>query len=639
MATNVVYRRDFTTSYHVINPLLVPDYDHNRMIDGRDRSKAVQNEMFHFWKNDDDDEGDVDGNDIPGDGTADSSDMAVDGTRDLVDWFPVYLDLKPTLEAFDSLGYKYVLATLETNEFNVIFSELKPWESGNYLTDLSNANATVSAVVHTINSNGYQLTTAFLDGIMNDDKGIILVEGRYSTSQPLQLRILSATNGVVLIKDMPLQISGVEEMCRYLNLRSVCGDTSGGASHTGEPSNNPNALNEQKNVVFIHGFNESPDAGRGNIAETFKRLYWSGSKAKFTGVAWRGDMGATHYHASVTNAFATAPDLAWHLIDLHDIQGEEVNVVAFSLGNMVVSSALQDWSADVDRYFMLHAAMAREAYDPGQYDSDMRHIYWRDYTNRLYTSKWYQLFPQGDGRNDLSWAGRFTAVVGPQVYNFYSSGEDVLQNLSDGGAGFGALWDIIWGRYQYVWCIQELWKGRYWDFVGGSTYGGWGFTDNHDYYTATTDEYNNVTWTLWDASTANQQVTNMDLKTVPFFDSDAPVPSLLQEPDNPSGAGSQFATDNRAQLLAETVPALSFAAGANPLLILNEYSQTQNINMQHRVENGQVIDEGLQNGWPAERMSGWSGDRWLHGDYRTIAYLHVYKLFDDIVKTKGHLDQ
>ena len=288
------------------------------------------------------------------------------------------------------------------------------------------------------------------------------------------------------------------------------------------------------------------------------------------------------------------------------------------------------------RYFMLHAATARESYDAGQMDADMRHILWRDYTNTLYASKWYELFPREDGRNALTWKGRFTSVVGPQIYNFYSSGEEVLQNLSDGGIGFGQFWDMIRGRCQYAWCIQELWKGRFWDVVGGSTFGGWGFTGNPAYCTASTDEYNNVTLTLWDPATANQQAMNMDLRAVPFFNSDAPVSSLLQTPDDPGGAGSQFAVANHAQLLAKMVPALSFAVGANPLGAL---PASQNVNMQHREQDGQVIDAGLQNGWPAGRMLGWSGDRWLHGDYRTVAYLNVYELFDDIVKRRGHFDQ
>ncbi|MFO7534753.1 MAG: hypothetical protein R6X19_03565 [Kiritimatiellia bacterium] len=119
----------------------------------------------------------------------------------------------------------------------------------------------------------------------------------------------------------------------------------------------------------------------------------------------------------------------------------------------------------------------------------------------------------------------------------------------------------------------------------------------------------------------------------PAPDSDTPVQSLLQEPNNTNGAGSQFATANRSLLLAETIPALSFATGANPVQGIEDLGG-MNINMQ-----SQVVDGGFQNGWPAGRMSGWSGNRWLHGDYRAVAYIYVCELFEDIVKSKGHFDQ
>ena len=182
--------------------------------------------------------------------------------------------------------------------------------------------------------------------------------------------------------------SGVEDMYRYLNLRNYAGDLSGGLSRTGEPNNNPDTLLNNKHVVFIHGYNEDVEAARGNIAETFKRLYWSGSKAKYTGVTWYGDEGvATEFHANVINAFETSPGLTVYLNELKNLNNEEVNVIAFSLGNMVVSSAIQDYGASVDRYFMLHAAVAKEAYDSGEFDEDMIQSDWRDYTNRVYASK------------------------------------------------------------------------------------------------------------------------------------------------------------------------------------------------------------------------------------------------------------
>ncbi len=598
----------------VIRPRLVPDYDHDRDIDDADRARAETNEVYRFWANDDNDVDAVSGDDTPGSSSPDFGGEAVDSVRDLVDLFPVCVDLGFADDALDLSGFRFALNQRDSL-LRFMTTDLTPEQAGKYLTDLATAESVAAKDLQLIT--GMDRGTFFDPSILRSGRGIILAEAA-RTDDPLELTVFSRYGMPLITRSLPLSISGVEEMFRYLNLRPAAGDTDGGGiSYTDEPENNPDSSSNGKHVVFIHGYNESPDEGYGNIVETFKRLYWSGSKAKYTGVAWRGDMGATRFHTSVINALVTAPDLAQYLGTL---QGE-VNLIAFSLGNMVASSAIQDWSAGVDRYFMLHAAMAKEALDAGQYDADMRHVYWRDYTNTLYVTKWHELFPQGDGRNTLTWKGRFSSVVGPQVYNFYSSGEDVLENLSDGGVGFGELWDIVWGRYQYVWCIQELWKGRYWDFVGGSSYGGWGFTDNHVYC----DQDSEGFWWIWDSTKANQQVPTMDLKAVPFFNSATPVPSLLQEPNNPSGSGSQFARANRARLLAEMVPALSFATGANRLTPLGD--------------DGNFDMNAMKNGWASARMTDWSEGRWLHGDYKTVAYVHVYKVFDKISKELGGLDQ
>ncbi len=52
---------------------------------------------------------------------------------------------------------------------------------------------------------------------------------------------------------------------------------------------------------------------------------------------------------------------------------------------------------------------------------------WRPYSNRLYASDWWQLFPTGDARSTLSWNNRLANLRNTDIYNFYSSGEEVLR--------------------------------------------------------------------------------------------------------------------------------------------------------------------------------------------------------------------
>ncbi len=73
------------------------------------------------------------------------------------------------------------------------------------------------------------------------------------------------------------------------------------------------AENSEGDYVHIHGFNVDTNDSRGEHAEVFKRLYWSGSRARFWGITWYGfdSKGYTllagqrspNYHVNVRHAF------------------------------------------------------------------------------------------------------------------------------------------------------------------------------------------------------------------------------------------------------------------------------------------------------------------------------------------------
>ena len=110
----------------------------------------------------------------------------------------------------------------------------------------------------------------------------------------------------------------------------------------------------------------------------------------------------------------------------------------------------------------------------------------------------------------------------------------------------------------------------------------------------------------------------------------SPVPSLLVAPTNASGSGSTFATTNKDRLLAEMIPALSQATGRNSLGKLDAYGD----------RNFDMIN--MKNGFPPERFDNTrTTDKypWLHGDYRAVAYVYVYKVFDKICVEIGELNQ
>jgi len=153
--------------------------------------------------------------------------------------------------------------------------------------------------------------------------------------------------------------------------------------------------------------------------------------------------------------------------------------------------------AHITNYYMVDAAVAIEAYDGGAaQDPLMAPEDWyqairsadQNYAERLWASEWYlnHAFAAGDARKTLTWRNRLQGVTQATVYNFYSSGEEVLASPdpttpSQIGAVGGILYNAVFTdnpQGERVWTLQEKLKGRALSGeILGSTYGGWKF--NH----------------------------------------------------------------------------------------------------------------------------------------------------------------
>jgi hypothetical protein len=136
-------------------------------------------------------------------------------------------------------------------------------------------------------------------------------------------------------------------------------------------------------TLFVHGFNVSEARAFDQwIPTIFKRLYWVGhsvlrtqDKAHLAGVTWPGDEEGDvivtpepFYPENEFNALRTGVAFARFLHDLRArVSGRSVNILAHSLGNMVVNSGIQllppTGHAAPVRYVMNQAAIAAEAFD------------------------------------------------------------------------------------------------------------------------------------------------------------------------------------------------------------------------------------------------------------------------------------
>ncbi len=616
---------------------------------------------YRFWINDDDDDGDLAKNDVPGQEPSTNDDLqsvsgadwvtryghgVVDGTTDLIDFFPVYLDIKALLSVLphNAAGITYKLKH-GNSALNFVYTDLLRAEAFNYLKH-SCERATYGtpgseslpqdAGTIAVTEAGVELNSDFLAGIKDaTNKGVILVEGRQIASAPLRL-VVEKDGAEIAGVLLHLDFSRVEDMYRWINLRGVCGQIETRPTNVGQPPSYPDHLANGRMFIWVHGYNVNESQSRGWSAEVFKRMWHSGSRAMFTAVSWHGDHSqiqsvgvAPDYWDNIPNAFFTAQALP-QLVN--SLPGISKVIAGHSMGNIVVSASIKDHAMDVDKYFMVNAAVALEAYDSSvltvgpYFVNAMRPIAWADYDRRLWSTDWWRLFPEGDNRRRLTWINRFGDI--PNAVNFYSSGEEVLNNN-----------DVDPGRLPYsvlplgaerIWIQQEMSKGggsaagTLAGVLNGEIQGGWGFNQAWGSPVWVPDPINgsgSVVYVPPSVAEANA-LTDSQIRAKPFF-TQFDNASLMHADVGAGSSGSVAADDvTQADLLGGAIPALSFPAGRNPVPMFGN-------------RNRDLMT--FQDGWPASRLSSQNkGNRWLHSDLREVAYHFSHNVWD-LFTTEGNL--
>ncbi len=364
----------------------------------------------------------------------------------------------------------------------------------------------------------------------------------------------------------------------------------------------------------------------------FKRLHQLGSKAKFVGVTWDGDT-APDYHEAVYRAFRTSEHVG---SVLNKYTG--LTVAAHSLGNMVISNAIENHDFDPDRYFMLNAATPIEAYSATQTSNSSGNVDmnehltehdWKPYEDELFAANWYQLFPPDADEKDLTWKDRFSNVS-DRAYNFYSPGEDVVQNAGSDESITAAIWQIILNTATELtleeslainaWTIQEIVKGGKFTPAGVLVQadGGWKF----NYYPPSLaggstpagywkSNFPNILdpWRMYTPTEA-AAISDADLIEVPFF-------NFVPDDHDFSDQDTQW------HLLAESIPAMSFAAAANA------------------VDGVQANFDMMQqtNEWPQSRLNSIRNRDWLHSDLKNISLNYVLPMYEQMITTGGLRDE
>lgn len=618
---------------------------------------------FRFWVNDDTDWSDDKGDGIPGQGAqADgvlqtqvpvavpfqsvivtvNNGWNVHGRRDLVDFFPVYLNIGSLFQSnalsagisTTDTNYQFVLSQAE-GALRFAYTDLTPTNYMNFLRDTNESSSLAFAALTTISNTGVVLPPSFIGGIAASNQGIILVEAWTNTTQPLMLTVYHGTNQIAQTS-LYLSISEVEQMFRsksillYPDQRAVP-DRLTDAQVPNEPDTTG------VNFIFVHGYNVNPDQARGWNSDIYKRLYWSGSHARFYGVTWTASDSqvagqvSINLQTNIVHAFATAPLLNTFL---NSLSGTNV-VAGHSLGNMLTLITLNDCSnQNINTYCMIDAAVAIEAIDTSAtLNPDMYPTAWTNYESHLWAADWHNLFLTSDGRSHLTWSGRLANLQNASVYNFYSSGEEVLRDyptdpptnyLGIVKSQLVALWEGDSGVD--AWAFQEKLKGL---MLGNgflsSDHGGWQM--NEAYETNVANGYGSSYWEPMSQGAASALTTNQ-LQTNAFFN----VSSGAQYADPftndlalESSSGSSYAQTNQNRILSDAIPCLTLPVGANPVPKLDSFGR--NFDMQTLYENGWPLDRGKAQ-WPVDTTA---YGEWHHSDVRAVAYTFTYQLFDQMV--------
>ncbi len=653
---------------------IVPDYNRDGTIDEQDRNRVTDENPWRWWVNDDDDRSGPRGRndwDKPGSESADAvaTPEVVDGIRDLIDFFPLFIDVNPLLDALPPNQYKYRLVHEESalNFFEaqdiVVNGAPETDGPGSLLRDHLVAGRYVqvgnylNAIVRTADVSGSELSAEFLQSLKSSENGILLIEVKAETEEPLILKIEDSFGAEIASVKFPLKTSRVEDMYRHVNLRWLTGGSGGNATNTSEPIGYSDELTNKDYLVYIHGFNVDADSARGSQSNLFKRFHQLGSNARFVGLSWNGNPPnpgvnlalPPDYHRAVYNGLSTGI----RMVDaLSFVNGSRLTLIAHSLGNSVAGNAIANHGLSVDNYYIVNGAIALEAYDPNQTLNSNGHEMarnmteddWKPYYDldsgeqrRLFAANWHQLFPD-DARGELTWRGLFAKpeLLG-KAHNFFSPGDEVVED-PDEDEEFGHivnLWSAAANGGRHAWVSQEIAKGGQHPLTTAGFHdlnGGWEFNyvDAGRTPSSPSDSTVESSYVKWEPvepnleitrkytpEEARDEITNEMLKTKPFY-----LRFLFEDLYDPAlGISVAADVDKRNRLLGLGLPATSYAIAANSLDGLESVGRNYNM---------QIFFQSDRSAWP-EHPNTRAPENWAHSDFKDVAIQHVYLLYEEMI--------
>ncbi len=594
------YVRDYDTlNVTTILPPLRFDITRDGSIDENDIAATLEGRDFYYWLNED-------GISSSLTFTPNIDDLIINGTPDLINFFPVAIDLQPFMNSWRGRVTYRIKPSNGRTFINYCFSNLG-WNIAGYIQKYNTRTIT-------INNNTPSYNNIFDSELKSLTwRGIDLPESLYfNFPYNSGMMICEATDiydtlKIEVLQDdyllysytAPMKILRVKDMYSWLNFRSVSDE------NIGRPSivNSLNGENYDKNLLFFHGANIDNEAAENWGDTIFKRFWVAGIKANFYNVDWRSDIGTpANYHQNVSNSFVVAQRIAPSIKAI--AEEKDTVVMAHSLGNMVVSSMIQDYELEVSKYIMVNSAVPVEAYDASLSlrSPYLVHSEWEEYPTNSWASSWHTLFTEfeNDDRKYLGWPNRFVNVAS-NVVNFYSSGDEVLELANHNNVNIFTGIGFVETLSHHSWHKQELFKGRGYDIL-------WGFTD----------------WAGWDIRENIFGVNAISVSQALDMEREDFRTNIVFNcyPESMNTNVIDMVTRN--SFLAYGIPALTPAAGATPFGSKEDFV-IKMFNLD--------TDEFKSNGWVTREKY---GGRWLHSDFKDVPYIFTYKFYDKVLE-KGNL--
>ncbi|BBO87548.1 hypothetical protein DSCOOX_07280 [Desulfosarcina ovata subsp. ovata] len=454
------------------------DSDNNLKIEAKEDEYETEYPGFIFWVN-------VDKKDDCS-MALDSDDYIVNGEKDLEDFATLSIDMSlvPILLGQDSSSWlpddytcylrmePFPDSEISPPAIRIFKKEDKGLE---YLSDKTAAekqkDAHYPGVLVSYNDgeeSKYKIKISDLD-----DNGRVdfLFEGRLAGRGYLAL-VLKDSNDRIVSKDkVYINIKPLRHLYTMANARACsCAECDG--KHVDWPSGTQGSnddygytfgddinFNKPNLTVFVHGYNVPICGAFQTFDEVFKRLYWTGvtnpeierdesgnikqKGSDFIGLTWEGDEqgffeinieiddneidlnNVVHFNRNVSNALQASLSVGEFLKTMAGSK-QKMNIMAHSLGNMLVSSAIKRVSGiGADKYILHEAAVPANSYDA---DYDGYGV--AGYQLLLQTASIKGLRSKADERgwaNDDPWANYFSVVPDRvEMVNTFSSSDPVL---------------------------------------------------------------------------------------------------------------------------------------------------------------------------------------------------------------------